>query len=92
MENVDGIDCFFSSLFVAEDEIDPCRQRLPDHIRLKSLTVDQHEQPSVIVTPRGQFDVVHPLTVLHQSKVEPCNNTGHHHRQCRCQRVYVCIR
>ena len=51
MKYIDCIDCFLSALFVAEDKINPRRQALSHNVRLQSLTMDQHKQSCIMVTP-----------------------------------------
>lgn len=72
MEDVDGLDGGFALLLEPEHQVDPLAQRLGDLVRLQRLSVDQHKQAGVVAGPRGQVDVIHPLSVLANPKIKAC--------------------
>lgn len=70
MEDIDGLDGGLALLLEAEHQVDPLAQRLRHLVRLQRLAVDEDEEPRVVPGPRRQVDVVHPLAVLPDAKVE----------------------
>lgn len=75
MEDIYGLQSSFSSLFVAENQVDPFVDVLGDVIGLQSLPVDQDEQPSITSAPIWQNDIVNSLAGLPHSKIEACNDS-----------------
>lgn len=72
MEDVDGLDGSFAFLLEPKHQVDPLAQRLGDLVRLQRLSMDQNEQTWVIAGPGWQINVVHPLSILTNTKIKTC--------------------
>lgn len=72
MEDVDGVDSCFAFLLEPKHQVDPLAQCLGDLVRLQRLPVDQDEQTWVVAGPGWQIHMIHPLTILTNTKIKTC--------------------
>lgn len=70
VEDVDGLDSSFAFLLEPENQVDPLAQCLGDLVRLQRLSVDQDEETWVVAGPGRQVHMIHPLTILTNTKIK----------------------
>lgn len=72
MEDVDGLDSSFAFLLEPKHQVDPLTQCLGHLIRLQCLSVDQDKQTWIVAGPGWQIHMIHPLTILTNTKIKTC--------------------
>ena len=69
VEDIDGVDCGLTLLFVAENEVDPFMQVGGNVLTFECASVESDEFARVLLGPRRQNNAIQPLATLLQAQI-----------------------
>lgn len=70
MEHIDGFNGIFASLLEAKDQIDPLMQVIAHQLRLQRLSMNEHKETWIALTPGRQRNIFDAFSILSTAKVE----------------------
>lgn len=70
MEHIDGFNGIFARLLEAKDQIDPLMQIIAHQLRLQRLSMDEHKETWIALTPGRQRDFLDAFSILSTTEIE----------------------
>jgi len=70
MKYIDGLHSTLARLLVAKDQINPMMQIIAHQLRFQCLTMYQHKETRITLTPSGQGDILNSFAILTTTEIE----------------------